>query len=363
MKNKVISDKQAILLIAVYLIGESSILVMGLEAKKDLWIAIIIGIFIACLLMIVYSRLHYLFPGKNLFDIIEVCCGPFIGKGIILLFTIYMFDLSAIVLRDFGNFISTVSLDETPILIPMIVETLLVVFLVKNGVELAGKWAEFFFPILVFFILIIVLLLIPTMDINNIRPVLYNGIKPSIKGAFAVFSIPLAEIIAFTMVFSNFKTKKSSYKIYFLGLLIGGMLIFIISLTNILVLGVDLTSVLYFPSYNTTTRLNIGGAFQRLEVISAVVFVLGGFIKISILLLSACKGITKIFGYTDYRFIVIPFALLMINLSYFEFDSVTYYREWNMDIYPYYALPFQVILPIIILIIAEIKKKQLLNIK
>lgn len=363
MNKEIVSDKQAISLIAVYLMGESSILVMGLEAKKDLWIAVIIGIFIASLLMIVYSRLHYLFPKNNLFDIIEFCCGRFIGKGIILFFTIYMFDLSAIVLRDFGNFISTVSLDETPIIIPMLVETLLVVFLVKNGVELSGKWAEFFFPILVFFILIIVLLLIPTMDINNIRPVLYNGIKPSIKGAFAVFSIPLAETIAFTMVFSNFKTKKSSYKIYFLGLLIGGMLIFITSLTNILVLGVDLTSMLYFPSYNTTTRLNFGGSFQRLEVISAVVFVLGGFIKISILLLSACKGITKIFGYTDYRFIVIPFASLMINLSYFEFDSVTRYREWNIHIYPYYAFPFQVILPIIILIIAEIKKKQLLKIK
>lgn len=359
MNKEIISDQQAISLIVMYFLAEASTLVMGLEGGKDLWLAIIMGIFMALPMMIIYSGLNHIFSGKNLFDIIEFCFGKFIGKGIILLFTCHIFHLAAIVLGDFGGFVTTISLPETPMIVPIILESILVIWIVKEGIEVAGRWAAFFLPFVIFGILTVILLLIPQMHINNILPALTTDIKPIVKGAFGVFSIPLSEAIVFTMVFSNFKTEKSSYKIYIHGLLIGGILIFAISLTNILVLGVDIASALYFPSYALVARLNIADFLQRLEAISAIIFILGGFIKVSILLLAATKGLTKFFGYTDYRFMVTPIALLACNLSYFEFDSIMHYDNFNKIIYPYYSFPFQVILPIMILVTAVIKKKRL----
>lgn len=88
---------------------------------------------------------------------------------------------------------------------------------------------------------------------------------------------------------------------------------------------------------------------------------MGGFVEISIYLLATCKGIIKFFGYEDYRFIVTPTTLLVVNLSYFEFDSITSYFEWSIETWPYYSFLFQVILPIIILVVVEIKKKQLVK--
>ncbi|MCY6484100.1 endospore germination permease [Clostridium aestuarii] len=361
MNKEVISDKQGISLIVLFIIGESSILVMGLEAEKDLWLAIILAIFMALPIMAVYSKIHYLFPHKDFFDIIEFCFGRFISKAIIVLFTWYMIDLTSLILRDFGNFIKTVSLPETPIIIIMMSLIILCIWAVKEGTEVMGRWAEFFLPIVIIVMFSIVLLLIPNMNINNIRPVLYNGINPVVKGAFGPLSIPFVETVSFTMAFSKFKTQKSPYKVYIIGLLLGGIILLMTSLTNTLVLGINSSLTLHYPSYSTVKKINIGEVLQRLEALVALVFMLGGFIKISITLLAACKGFTRIFGYNHYQFIVTPIALFILNLSYFEFDSVMDYMEWNKGIYPYYAFPFQVIFPIVIWGIAEIKKKRLAN--
>ncbi len=112
-----------------------------------------------------------------------------------------------------------------------------------------GGWSEFFIIILVCFLLVSSLLLIPSMDINNLKPSLANGSKLIFKGAFAAFMFPFTETIPFTIAFSAFQREKSPYKVYSIGLLLGSIIILAISLINILVLGVNTTSSLYHPTY------------------------------------------------------------------------------------------------------------------
>lgn len=117
----------------------------------------------------------------------------------------------------------------------------------------------------------------------------------------------------------------------------------------------DLSSKLYFPAHVAVSRISVGDFLQRIELSVAVVFVTGAFIKSSICLFVSCQGVAKLFKLNEYRSIVIQMGLLMIYLSYALYDSIIEMRTWAMQIYPYYAIPFQVILPLIILLIAEIK--------
>jgi len=157
-------------------------------------------------------------------------------------------------------------------------------------------------------------------------------------------------------VFSDFETSKSPYKIYFWGIIIGGIIVLLNSFVNLLVLGVRQASVLYFPYYSTISRIDIN-FLERIEIIIAFVFVLGGFIKMSVCLLATCKGLSKVFGFKDYRFLVIPVACSLLNFSYYIFDSIMDFLDWSINIWPYYSFLFQVIIPIIILIISEIRQK------
>lgn len=361
MNKEVISNKQGMSLIILFSIGTSSIHTMGLEAKNDIWLAIILSIFMALLMVLIYARIHYIFPNRGLSDIIEICFGKLIGKVIILLFTWFIFDLAALVLRNIVQFINVVGIPDTPAVIPTIVIITICIFAIKEGIEVLGRWGEFFLTIPIGFIFITIVVLIPDMNINNIKPVLHNGIKPVLRGAFGVLSFPFLDTIAFTMIFNGFKRKESPYKIYICSLLIGGLMVLATSTINLLVLGIDSASNLYYPSHTTGTRIDVGMGIQRVEVIATIIFLLGSFIKVSICLMATCKGVVKIIGCKDYRFIVIPVSLLTINLCYFEFDSVMSYFEWAVDIYPFYAFLFQVILPVIIWIVAEIKKKRLKN--
>ncbi|MGF7057640.1 GerAB/ArcD/ProY family transporter [Brassicibacter mesophilus] len=360
MDRNVISDRQGISLIILFLIGTSSIHTTGLQAERDLWLAIIISILMALPIVIIYARLHYLFPNQGLYDIIELCFGKFIGKVIIILFSLYIFNLSALVLRSIVQFINVTAISETPIIIPSIAIIIICIFAIKEGIEVLGRMGEVFAKIPIIFIIILVLLLIPNINLSNAKPILYNGMKPVFRGALSVLSFPLLDTVAFTMVFTGFKEKKSSYKIYVYSIAIGGLMLLTTSTIDLLVLGINAVSIFYYPTHTAVTRIDIGMIIQRVEVIAAIIFILGGFIKISICLLATSNGVAKIFRCKDYRFIVIPVSLLVLNLSYFEFDSIMSYVEWT-KLYPLHDFLFEIILPFIILIAAEVKKKKIIN--
>lgn len=356
MNKEVISDRQGVALIFLFIIGESSILVTGISAKKDLWLAIILAMIISFFLMLLYGKLFNFNSNMNLFDTFEIVFGKFIGKTIIVLYVLYAYDLAILVLVDFGQFISTVNFNNTPLIVPMIFIGILCAMIVKEGIISMGRWGEIFFIIIIAFILFTVLLLIPNMNLNNIIPIFSKGIKPIIKGAYEVFIYPFGETVIFTVAFSVLKNNKSIYKIYFQSLLIGGIFLIITSVSIILVLGVDNASSVYYPAYDTVARIDILDTFQRIEAIVAIVYVLGGFIKISIYLLATCKGIAKLFKCKDYRLIVTPITLLMVIISNYRFTNPQSFSKYIFNVWIYYAFIFIAILPLITLITIKIRK-------
>lgn len=358
MNKEVISDKQGIVLVVLFIMGSSLVIGGGAEAKQDVWIAVIVGMLSAIPILLMYARILYLFPGKDMFDIVNVIFGKIIGKGISLLYIWFAFHLGVLVLRNFGCFIQSVGLRNTPMIITLASIGFLSMWGIKEGIEVLGRWSEFFLPIILSLIIITLLLGISDMELSNLKPVLYDGFKPMMKGAFSFLTFPFAETIIFTMIFSNMKSKKSVYKIYMVGLLIGGGVLLLITLVEILILGSNIYSVIYAPFYFMVGRINVLNFIQRIEIIVSISFIIGGFIKVSVSLLAACRGITKVFGYKDYRFIVVPISLLMIILSYSIYNNVDDMARWAFEIWRYYAVPFQMILPILIFIGAEIKTRK-----
>lgn len=358
MNKETVSDKQAIAIIILFIIGTSVIISTGLDAKKDLWLSNILSICMTFFMVLIYIHLHYIFPKRNFLDIIEICFGNIVGKIIIIMYTWFSFHIGLFILEDIGFFITTVSFPETPRIVPMLMVIILSLSAVKQGIELLGRCAKTFLPLIIGFMLLTMLLLVSDMKVGNILPIFSGGIKPILKGAFSSFSFPFGEIVICTMVFSYKKTIKTPYKIYTIGLLIGGIIIFLISLVNILVLGFNTMSITIFPSRLTVARLDIGTFIQRIEIIASTIFLITAFIKLSICLLATCKGITKVIGYDKYHFITTPVALIMLNFSCFLHEDVLSFIDWTREVSPFYKMPYLIIFPIITLIIAKVKTEK-----
>jgi spore germination protein KB len=124
-----------------------------------------------------------------------------------------------------------------------------------------------------------------------------------------------------------------------------------------MVVGTEELSRNYFPSYTVVARINIGDFLQRIETAVVVAFLLGGFVKISCCIMAVSKGIANIFNFSDYRFLVTPVALATLSFSFMVYDSILETVTWVPQVWYVYASIFEVGLPLITYIGAEIKSK------
>lgn len=357
MAKEIISKKQGIVIVFLYAIGDTLLVLTGLEAKKDVWLAILIALISGVLLMYVCGSILSSYRGKDLYEISEILFGKTLGKIICLIYIWYSLHLGALVLRTSIEFINTMGLEETPAIIPGICLIVLCAWIAKEGIEVVGRWSEFF---LLWFLLTFIFLFVLSLslfDITKLQPMLYEGVKPVIRGAFSAFAFPFGELVIFLMIFDSIDKKNSPTKILITGIILGGLYIVYLAARDVSILGIGMVMNDYFPTYTAISRINVGNFLQRLEIAVSLVFLIGIFIKLSLCIIAACKGVARLFSMEDYRFIVVPISLLMLNLSSFVYENIIELSKVPSKIWPYYSLPFQVILPVVIFVVIKFKKR------
>jgi len=128
MKNEAISERQAIIIIIIlFILGNSLLLGSGNQAKQDAWIAVIIAIPFSIILALMFSRILSLYPGKDLFDIFQLVMGKFIGKILSILMIWFFFHDAALIFRVIGDFTNTLVFPDTPVIMPLIFFAMLVI--------------------------------------------------------------------------------------------------------------------------------------------------------------------------------------------------------------------------------------------
>ena len=363
MKNEVISERQGAIIIALFIIGSTSLLGTGSHAKQDAWIAIFIAMTWSTILFLMFSRILSLYPGKDLFDILQILMGKFLGKIVSILMIWFAFHLGTLILRNLSEFTNTMVFNETPVVVPMIFFCILIIWCLKAGIDVLGRWSEFFILVVILIILGISSLAIPQMSISRLKPILSNGVTPILKGALSAFTYPFGEVIIFTMVFSNITKIKNYKRTFIVGLLLGGGVIFIATLRNTLLLGNETMSRVYFPSIMAISLIQLGQLLERLEMLVLMVFLVCVFVKMSICVFAVCNGISKVFGFNDYKFTATPVVLLMLNFSFIVYKSNLEMTLFAFNIWPYYSFIFEVILPLVVFILAEISNRSTSSVK
>jgi spore germination protein KB len=357
LEKEVISQKQAIIIMSTFIIGSSTIISSGIQAKQDIWIATIIAMVMACLIILVYGRISKLFPEKNIYEILDFLFGKVFSKIISLFFLWYSFSLGALVLRNSSEFARIISLPETPICVFALSAIILNIWSVRGGIELLGRFLAIFFPIYIMMIAAVTFLSIPLFDFDNLKPILYEGINPVLKASFQIFTFPFAETVIFLCLMGSLRKGSSVYKVYYISLLIAGILLLVVAVRSILVLGVPNNIIQKFASYASARLIKIGTFLQRIEASVAIVFMISGFTKTTVCMYTATKGLVHLFNIKDYRKLAAPVGILMALYSIIIHKDAAEMVEWANKIYPYYAIPFQIFIPVIVWITAEIKSK------
>lgn len=356
MHNDMLSGRQLVCVTALYIIGSSSVIGNSGIAGKDTWIAMLLAIAAAIPLVLLYARISLLFPGQNLFDIIYTVFGRTAGWLVTLFMTLYCFQLGAMVLRDFPEFVHTASLQKTPMIVFTLLLGLICAYLAKLGVGSFGKTSILFSWIVGCIVLLTFFLLIPNMELKHLRPVMTTPWSVLALNSGKLLSTPFGETVLLLCLFNHIKPGYSRKKAMTLGLLVGGAYLIASVLRNILALGAGNFTSLYFPSYSAVSTINIGDFLQRVEVMVASYLLICDIVKISVAIYATCLGVCKLLNLDDYKKVVLPVALFMVPLSVMAFDSTMQFYHWS-PMYLVAAAPFQLIVPLILWIYGESRKK------
>lgn len=350
-KNRITSVQLGMLLVG-FIIGSSAIITPAVEAKQDVWLSYILAWLGGYLTIAIYVYIAKLNHSLTLVEILKAHFGKFFGTIISILYIWYFIHLGSLVIRNVSEFMITSIYTETPLLAVVIAISVPLYYGLRKGLVVFSKLSELIVPFMILLILIIFLLVFNLYEFKNFLPFFEQGFLKISKVAFFTLTFPFAETVVFLMIFPYTKKYNNLLKTSYISLTVSGLVLFSIIISNLLVLGGDILANSIFPSHLTISLI----PKIAVEPFVSINILVGTTIKIYICIYSALIGIKQILNVNDHKPFITPVLVFSIILAIWIYDNLIKMIDWAGKIYPFYAIPFQFIFPILILSISLIKK-------
>ncbi len=351
LKQTQISSAQLSILIMGMLLGSTIIILPGSGAQENAWIAYTLAWLGGILLFGCYYTLYRRFKDKTLVEIHRILLGKWLGNLISVLYIWYFIHLAALVLRNFGDYIITVSLSDTPLRFIIICCVFATGYSTRSGIETTSRTAELILPLIYVFQIIIFLILIPHFDLSNLKPVFYQGMRPVLRAAFSVLAFPFGETVVMLMLLPYANKDTNIKRVYLFSFFVAGLILLLGIVRDLSVIGASEIEKTMFPPHYTIQHLT----GLNLDPLIGVFFFMSGGTKICCCYLAASIGVAQLTGSKDHRPFVIPIGVILVGLSIWVYDSAPEMLAWSKDIWPYYSIPFQIVIPLLLLVLSSFK--------
>jgi spore germination protein KB len=359
MEKAKISGSQLFVLVTLFEMGSAILFGLGSGAKQDAWIAVFLGLISGLILFLVYHRLFMFYPDIPFTCYVQKITGIWIGRFIGFIYIIYFIYQASRILRDFGELLVTTIYTNTPLFIINCLMILTIIYATHKGFEVIARVGELFFGIIYFMVIIggVLIVFSGLIHLSNLQPVFENGWKPVLSTVVRhTIYFPFGEMVVFTMLLPYLNDQKKACKMCVGGMILSGINIIITVIVNIAALGVDFVSRTPFPLLSTISKIQIADFIERLDVLFMLYLVIGGFFKITLYFYAAVIGTAELFQFKSHQKLSFPIGLIVL------FSSVTvasnyseHVKEGETVISWYLHLPFQFIIPVMLLIFAYIR--------
>lgn len=356
-----LSRYQLFSLMFIFEVGSTTLFALGIDAKQDAWIVILIALLIGIGFVWIYTELENAFPDKNYAEMIIIILGRKLGIPLALLYVTDCLWPTARNLREFGELIVLTTLPETPLWIILFLFLSVSVYALLKGVENLARAGEIILPILILFMISIYLFIYISgqVDFKKLTPILEKGTIPVIKTLPGIIMFPFGEIFIFLMYWNYANEKNIVRKTTMAAIFFSGILLCISIIIDISVLGTKYTSIATIPLVETIRLINIGNIITNTEAIGIIIIFCGGFFKMCIYLNGIILIITTVFKIKNYRVTLILFSIFLLWFS-ISFEPSYAYHKWMVPFdAQYFQILFSNVFPLFLLIVYWIKRKRL----
>ena len=358
LENAKITPKQLILLIVISRLVITITFFPAVDSppgNQDVWISELLSIPIHLFLSVPIYLLWKRFPNQSFIEYSQLILGK-AGKFIGLLYVLYFLHGLSVFLFQWSVFLTTAIMPETPVLFILIFLLPFCAYTVLKGIEVISRLAELIAPLVFGGIILSFLLLSKDMDLNVFTPFMEQSFSSILFGAFVIATRTKA-ILLFAMLFPYLNSKSvksvliSTYSIL-------AFFWIICSITVLATLGLDLPRILQFSYYAAIRLVNVGNFIERIESIHLAVWILSGFLRITMYYYVIVIGLSQVVSLKSYKPLVLPSLIIILPLSLALQSNIADLNQFlSYKIEPWFNLFFTLFIPSILLIIAVLRNQ------
>lgn len=351
-----ISCSQAVYLMVILVVSTAIVFLPAITAQaagRDAWLSPLLTTAPGIYLALVISGLGKRFPGQTIIQYTHSLLGAWPGKVIGLGYLVFFLHTGGIIIREFSDLMTALVLPQTPAWVLNGTMVLLCAWAVRQGLEVTARVVEVtFLPIFVFFSLT-VLLVAKDMDLNNLLPVLENGLLPVIRASLPPVGWR-GEIILLAMFLPFLARPERAARCGVLAVVFIGVILIMDAIANTAVLGTAVAS-LNFPTFFMFRRVSIANFLERIDALLVAIWVMSVFGKISLFYYATALGTAQLLNLKDYRPLVFPFGILLTALSLVVVKNSRQMVEYLVAGWPPFAFAFEYFIPTVLFLAAAVR--------
>jgi len=358
METSKLSALQLMLLLFITVFTTAEFVVpapTALHAGSDMWFAPIWSIpagIIACGLA---YRLHRLYPGQNVMEFLPQLLGKIPGKLVGLLIVVSNLQIASLVLREYVEYIMGSFLDSTPMIVIAATVILVCAYAVHGGVEVLGKCSLIFVPLAVITLFVTLLFLLPDLEVRNALPFMENGPFPSITGSY-VSQGWLSELWVATFFLPFLPARSRPLRAMVGTVFVTVLSLVLINSVSLFLFGV-LTKELNYPILVAVRYVSYTNFIEHMEAAGMAVWVLALILKLSVFYYASVVSTARLFSLPNYQPLTLPIGGVIMTTALFLFPNRETMAKFLSTEAPVIFLSSNILLPLLLWVIAEIRRK------
>lgn len=324
-------------------------------AKQCGYLAPIVPFFILFSIIVLLNRVFMKHKNKSLIDIYYLSLGKTAGKALLFLYALWIFFITALYIRYYGERLVTTIFTQTKIDIFILIMMAIIALVLRSGFIVIARMNEIICPIISIIFYILAIFMMPNFKINNVTPISYLDIIPILKAGFGItFLWGYLIYILFLSDIVNDKENLMPQGMYALSYLTISSSILIVIVIGII--GYSITAKIPLPFMDAVKIVSLFDIVAKIESIVVIIWILADFILISTfsyIVLHLLKSIFNLKNETpiiNILLIILYFLSILITTSKIELEAFSYTLGIFVNIL------FDIIIPFIVLVIALMKK-------
>lgn len=324
-----ISSQQMALLIYSTIVSSGILLIPNITGKvagRDLWLSPIWASLIGLLFIVAVLRMNRMFPRDTFIQYSQRVLGKLLGKAFGLLYIFYFLYVNSLVMKVYGEFVSSIFLKETPPAVIYGGMALLISFAVRGGLEVLGRLAQLLLPISIFVFIFLMFMTLPEWELHNALPVMGIGMLPSLKGA----ATPTIWFINFLLIsfIHPFVSDKRHVTAYSLAAWFSIMLILAAACLNALFIFGERVGTFAYPFAEVVRYVSIGYFFQHIDAFFLSIWIMATFVQISTFQYAVVSGTAQWLNLIEYRPLALPLGLLLVLMCYWSLPNMQAFNRY-----------------------------------